>query len=103
MRDHRWFDACAGWQRRRMEKDLVSDHPRAECRNLFGKWRWSGAGVGQVLITMPRARNAAVDNLALAERAVLVAANVRHGGNLPVVFEDGDTLASARDDACPWF
>src|SRR5436189_3056509 len=98
MLDHRWFAARAGRQRRRMEEDLVADHARAEGRNLFGKWRRRRAGLGQVLITMPRTSDAAVDDLALAERPVLMTADVRHRGNAPIVFEDGDPLASARHD-----
>src|SRR6266436_5416052 len=48
---------------------------------------------------MPRTCDAAENNLAFAERAVLVLADVRDGGDFSIVFENRHALAGQADDA----
>jgi len=46
-----------------------------------------------ILITVPWTCDAAVDDLALAEWPVLVLANIRDGGNLTLILENGHAFA----------
>src|SRR5690349_10994894 len=93
MANHRGFHASSGRQRRRVYIYLFAYHQRPEGRDLLREWRRRRAGFGVVLVSMPGAGNASVDDLALAQRSVLVLADVRNGGNPAVVLEDGDPLA----------
>ena len=81
-----------------MDKNLIPDYECSEGRNLLRERRWRRSGLGQILIAMPGAGDATVNNLAFPEWPVLVLADVRDGGYAAIVFEDGDALASARDD-----
>ena len=57
-----------------MDKDLIPGNQRAERGDLFGKWRRRGARVGEVLISVPWAGNAAVYDLAFSQGTILVLA-----------------------------
>src|SRR5690349_8932075 len=82
-----------------MYEHLLPHHAGAVRRNLFCKWRRRRAGVGQVLIAVPGASDASVNDLSFAERPVLVLAHIRHRRDISVVLEPGDPLASARHNA----
>ena len=86
-----------------MNPDAAVDDAGAVGFDLLRKRRRGGAGFGEVLIAVPGAGDAAVDDLALAERAVLMAAEVGDGGDLAVVAEDGDAFAAERHDAGAFF
>src|SRR5215475_1738740 len=64
-----------------------------ERRDLFGKRRGRSPALGQILIAVPRTGHAAIYDPALAEGAVLMAADVRNGRNLAVKQKDGDAFA----------
>ena len=74
-------------------------HAHIERRDLFHKRRWRSTRFRNVLISVPGTSDATVENFAFAERAVLVLAYVRHGGNFAVVFEDGDAFSGQTDDS----
>jgi hypothetical protein len=61
-----------------MYKYLAPHHTRAVRRNLLCKWRRRRTGIGQVLVAMPWASDASVNDLSFAERPVLVLTHIRH-------------------------
>jgi hypothetical protein len=64
-----------------------------ECRNSLSEWRGSGAIFRAILITMPWAGYAAVNDPAFAKWTVLMLANVRYRGHLSVITEDCHALS----------
>src|SRR5690606_37388901 len=84
---------------------LITLDVHLEGRNPFREGRRRGPGFGVVLETVPRAGDAAVDDLALAERAVLVSTDVRDRGDFAVPAKhrhtfpgNGDHLGAALRD-----
>src|ERR1044071_1045895 len=59
-----------------INKDPSVLHPHVERRNLLGKRRRRCTRVWQILVTVPRTGNAAVDDPAFAEGTILVLADV---------------------------
>src|SRR5262245_58287180 len=62
-----------------INKDIVAYDFDAERRHFLSERRWRGAGIRQVLIAMPRASDASIDNLAFAEGPILMLADIRDG------------------------
>src|SRR5436190_18020851 len=73
-------------------------HAHIERRDLLHKWRWRSTRSRNVLIPVPGTGDAAVEDFAFAERAILVLAYVRNGGNFAIVLEDGDAFSRQTDD-----
>jgi hypothetical protein len=82
-----------------MYEHLVPHHTGTVSRNLFCKWGRRGAGAGQVLVAVPRASDASVNNLSFSKRPVLVLTHIRYCGDISVVFKYSDPLSSARHHA----
>src|SRR5690242_10522060 len=101
MRNPRGFDASARRQRLRMHQHLVGVDLRPVGCYLFREWRRGRAGIGKVLISVPRTRDAAVDDTPFPERPVLVLADIGDRGDTVAVLEDGDTLPADRDHTRP--
>src|SRR5215467_5918012 len=72
----RRLDSCTGKIWCRINPDASVDDLGLKCRDLFREWRRRCPSVGQILIAMPWAGHAAVNDLPLSERAVLVTADV---------------------------
>ena len=81
-----------------MNEHATVIHAHVERRNFLHERRRRSTCRRDVLITVPRTGDAAVENFALAERPVLVLADVRDGRDFAVVFEDGDALSRQADD-----
>ena len=87
-------------QRVRIDLDQAVAQPHAVGREPLGEGRRRAAVLEPVLVAVPRAGDAAVDDAAFAERAVLVRAEVRQRADLVAVTEHRDALAvRRRDDA----
>src|SRR5438552_13045220 len=82
-----------------MHKHPAILHTNVECGNFLDERRRRRTGVRLILIAVPRTGDAAENNFALAERAVLMLADVRYGGDLSVVFENRHAFAGEADDA----
>src|SRR6266571_153206 len=91
--------ACASRIGFGMHEHPAIPHTHIECRNFLDERRRRRAGVRMILVAVPRTSDAAENNFALAERAVLMLADVRDGGNLSVVFENRHAFAGEADDA----
>lgn len=63
---------------------------------LLGEGRRACASFGKILIAVPRAGDAAVDDCAFADGAALVRAHVGDGVELAFMLENGDAFAIAR-------
>src|SRR6266581_3708138 len=74
-------------------------HPDVERRDFLHERRRRRAAVRLVLVAVPRTGDAAENNFAFAERAVLVLADVRDGGDFSIVFENRHALTGEADDA----
>src|SRR5215831_12060231 len=86
-------------QRARVDLDhaLRNAHAVGE---LLGERRRRAAVLQPVLVAMPRAGHAAVDDAPLADRPILVGAEIRECPDLRAVAEDCDAFAiRRRDDA----
>src|SRR6266576_1838701 len=94
IRNPGWLHASAGCLRLGIDPNAPIHDLRLECRNLLRKRRRRTSRFRQILITVPGASHASVDDLAFSQRTILVAAHIRNRGDLPVKFEDGDTLAA---------
>src|SRR5947207_15388626 len=60
---------------------------------------WRRACFRLVLVAVPWTGDAAKNNFAFAERAVLVLADVRDSGDFPIVFENRHAFTGEADDA----
>src|SRR5216684_9326958 len=98
IRNPGWLHASAGWLRLGIDPNAPIHGLRLECRNLLRKRRRRTSRFRQILITVPGASHASVDDLAFSQRTILVAAHIRNRGDLSVKFEDGDTLAAHGDN-----
>src|SRR5881392_304559 len=86
-----------------MNKHLIPDYEGSEHWDLFREgWRRCSR-IGQVLVAVPRARDASVDNLAFTKGSVLVLADTGDGRYASIVFEYRDALTAARDNTRPLF
>src|SRR6266571_8884215 len=95
-RDRGWRP---GRQRARVDLDDAVAQAHAIGDEHLGERRRGAAVLEPVLIAVPRAGDAAVDDAAFAERAVLVGAQVAHGSDALAVAKDRDALApGGRDD-----
>jgi len=97
--NQRGLGADAGRIWFRMNQHTAASNPDIERWHLFDKWRRRRARVRHILIPVPRTGDAAENNLALTERAVLMLADVRDGGDFSIVFENRDALARETDNA----
>ena len=70
---------------------------------LFFERRGRLTVLGQILVAMPRTGDAAVDNFALAERAVLVATQIAYCRKLTLIAEDRNIFAVDEQGFCPIF
>src|SRR5207237_5190867 len=86
----------AGWQRPRIDLDHAVSQTRAIGGEPLGERRRRAAVGEPVLVAMPRAGHAAVDDAAFAERTVLMGAEVGQRADLLAVAEHGDALAVRR-------
>ena len=79
----------------------LDQHPpladlRLKGRDLLGERRRRGAGLRKVLIAVPGAGDAAVDDLAFAQRAVLVRAHVGDRGDPAIVLKTATRSPSSE-------
>src|SRR6185369_17354816 len=92
------FQPRARRMRARMDEYLVPDQLRLIRRHLVGEGRRRGARVRRILVAVPRACHAPIDDSPFSEWTVLVPANIGNRRDLAVVAEDGDTFAAQRHD-----
>src|SRR5689334_21385622 len=92
----RRFDARSRRQRSWVQQDSALDNPQSVCRQLVGERRRRAAVGRTVLVAVPRAGNAAVNDPALADGAALVRADVADGRERLAVPKHGDTFASGE-------
>src|SRR5260370_30258944 len=86
-----------------MNKHATVLHPDIESWNFFHK-RWRGcARFRLVLIAVPRTRDAAKNNFALAERPVLMLAHVRDSGDFSIVLKNRHALPRETHDTSTVF
>jgi len=81
-----------------MNQDVAIFNSYVEGRDLFNKWRRRSAGIWTILVAVPRAGDAAVENFAFSKGAILMLANVGDSRDFSVVFENGDTFAAEAND-----
>ena len=62
-----------------MDKHLIPDYEGPERWDLFGEGRRRCPRIGQILVAVPRARNASIDDLAFSKGSILVLANIGDG------------------------
>src|SRR5437016_10466877 len=86
-----------------MDKHLVPDYEGLERWDLFGEGRRRCPRIGQILVAVPWARDASVDDLAFSKGSVLVLADIGDGCYAAIVFEYRDALTAARDHTRPLF
>src|SRR5207245_11741344 len=98
VRNSVWLDEGTRRIRFRVDPHPSVDDLRLERRDFLRKWRWRSSCLRQVLIAMPRASHASIDNLALPQWTVLVAAYVRNRRDLAVKLEYGDAFAAHGDN-----
>src|SRR6266568_839416 len=84
-----------------MDKHLVPDYEGLERWDLFREGRRRCPRVGHILVAVPRARDASVDDLAFPKRPILVLADIGDGRYAAIVFEYGDALTAARNNTRP--
>ena len=82
-----------------MDEHSTAFHAHVERGDSLDKRRRRDAGVRQVLVAVPWTSNATIENFTLAQRAVLVLADVRNCGDFAVLCEDRDALARQADDS----
>src|SRR5713101_1904653 len=82
--------------RARMNQHFAADQLGLICRDLVRERRRRGSRVRRVLIAMPGACHAPVDDTAFSKRTVLMAANIGNCRDLAVVAKDGDPFGSQR-------
>src|SRR5712691_12954262 len=92
-RDRGWRP---GRQRARVDLDDAVAQAHAVGDEHLGERRRGAAVLEPVLIAVPRAGDAAVDDAAFAERAVLVGAQVGQRADARAVAKDRDALAARR-------
>ena len=86
-----------------MDKHLIPDYEGPEHWDLFGERRRRCPRIGQVLVAVPRARDASVDDLAFSKWSILVLADIGDGRYAAIVFKYRDALTAARDNTRPLF
>src|SRR5207245_10138290 len=96
VRNSVWLDEGTRRIRFRVDPHPSVDDLRLERRDFLRKWRRRSSCLRQVLIAMPWASHTSIDNLALPQWTVLVAAYVRNRGNFSVKLKYGDTLTAHR-------
>ena len=80
-----------------MDKHLVPDYEGLERWDLFGEGRRRCPRIGQILVAVPWARDASVDDLAFSKGSVLVLADIGDGCYAAIVFEYRDALTAVPD------
>src|ERR1700745_2900454 len=87
-------------QRARVDFDHAMRNAHAVGDELFGARRWRPAVLQPVLVAVPGAGHAAVDDAPFADRPILVGAKIRERPDLRSVAEHRDAFAiRRRDDA----
>ena len=84
-----------------MDKHLIPDYEGPERWDLFGEGRRRCPRIGQILVAVPGARYASVDNLAFSKGSILVLADIGDGGYAAIVFEYRNALTAARHNIRP--
>src|SRR5262249_28854493 len=88
----------AGRQRARVDFEDAVAQPHRIGREHLGERRRRAAVLEPVLKAVPRAGDAAVDDAALAERPVLMGAQIGERADQRAVAEHGDALTARRGD-----
>ena len=83
-----------------VQPDGTFDQFGAEDGDFFGERRQGRSRRGQILIPVPGAGNAAVDDFTFSQGAVLMTTDVGKRGDAAVVLKDGDTFSAQRDNLC---
>src|SRR5258708_3448282 len=86
------LDRGARRQRLGVEQDTALHDGQPIGRDALGERRRRLAVLRAILPAVPRTGDAAVHDLALAQRAALVGADIRHRRHLAAVTEDRDAL-----------
>jgi hypothetical protein len=90
------------WRARRQRARIHLHHavpdPHSVGYELFGEWRRCAAVHKSVLIAVPRAGYATVDDAAFAERAVLMRTEVGQSTDVFAVAKDCNALTAGRSD-----
>ena len=81
-----------------MHKDSSFNNLDPKSGNLFLEGRRGRPRLWLILVAMPRAGDATIDNAPFPEWAILMLANIRDRGDLAIVAEDRDALAGERYD-----
>ena len=71
-----------------MNENASCHHAHIKRWHFLGKGRRRRTRIGEVLVPMPWAHDASVDDAAFAERAILMLTDVRNRGDLTVVPKD---------------
>src|SRR6266446_8266058 len=81
-----------------MHKDRSFNNLDPETGDLFLERRRGRSRLWLILVAMPRAGDATIDNAPFSERSVLMLASIRDRGDLAIVAEDRNALAGERYD-----
>src|SRR5207253_5222760 len=81
-----------------MNQHLAVDYFCLICGHLVRKGRRGSSRVRRILVTVPRACYAPIDDSPFSKWTVLVPANIGNRRDLAVVAKDGDSLGSQRYD-----
>ena len=82
----------------RIDFDQAVAQPHAISGELLGERRWRAAVLQPVFITVPRTGDAAVDDATLADRAVLMRADIGQCADPVTVAKYRNALAIRRGD-----
>ena len=81
-----------------MHEDRSFDNLDPEGRDLFLERRRGRPRLRLILVAMPRAGDAAIDDASFPERSVLMLANIRDRRDLAIVAKDRNALPGERYD-----
>src|SRR5882672_7661899 len=86
-----------------MNEDAATHDLDAEGRDFFLEGRWRRAGFRLILVAMPWASDAAVDDTAFSQGAILVLADVGNRGDLAVIAKHCNSFPGERNDGRTFF
>src|SRR4051794_30544461 len=93
-----WLDSRSGWIGTRIDPNQAVDDSDPECLQLFRERRRRTAVLQPVLVAVPGAGDAAIDDPALTQGTVLMCAEIRYGGQTAGVAEDRNRLSAGWGD-----